>query len=65
MYDDGPVVRQSAKRTQRVWGRLGNILRREGLDIKVVVVFYSLVVRAVLLFRSYYWVLLEAIDKTV
>ena len=35
-----------------VWGRLGELLRREGADPKVAEIFYRAVIQAVLLFGA-------------
>ena len=50
------------QRVWRVWGRLRNLLQREGADSKVVEIFYRTVVQAVLLFGSCFWFLLTAME---
>ena len=55
---DWPAVCQNVKRSWRVYGRLGNMLRRKGADSKAAVIFYLAVVEAVLLFGSESWVML-------
>ena len=61
--DNWLEVQQKFKRVQKVWGRLGKMLQREGEGIKVSVTLYMEVVQAVLLFASEYWVLSEAMEK--
>ena len=63
--DDWPAVRKNINRAWKVWGILRKILKSEGADIKVSVVFYRLVVQLVILFDSYYCVLSAAMDKMV
>ena len=53
------------QRVWRVWGRLRNLLQREGADSKVAEFFYRAVIQAVLLFRLESWVLLSAIEIIV
>ena len=55
----------NVKRECGVWGRLGDMLRRKGLEPKVVAMFYRSVKKAVLLFGSYTCVLLASMDRTV
>ena len=63
--DDWPDVRQNIMCARSVWGRLGTLLRREGVDTKVSASFYRAVVRAILLYGSETWVLLASIVKRI
>ena len=63
--DDWPVLRRNFKWARRVWGRLGNMLRREGLDSKVAAMFYRAGVQTVILFGSESWVLYTEMEKMV
>ena len=54
---DWPEVISNIKRAQRVWGRLGKLIRREGADPKVEAILYRMSKQAVLLFFSETWVL--------
>ena len=49
-YDELPVARRNANQAQMFRGRLRKILQREGADIKVLAMFYRLVVQRVLMF---------------
>ena len=51
-YDDWPEIRQNIIILRTVWGRLGNLLQREGADPRVPEIFYRAVTQAVLLFGS-------------
>ena len=44
---------------------MGEILQREGVNNKVVEIFYRVVVQVVILFVSRCWVLLAAMERTV
>ena len=46
-----------------MWGRLGKILIREGVDPFLLAIFYKFAVQAVLLFGSETWVLSAATAK--
>ena len=61
--DDWNAVLQNFGKAFRVWNRLGKLLRREGADPRVSVVFYWVVVQTVLLFRSETWVLSDAMSR--
>ena len=61
--NDLPVVHHNIQKAQQVWGRLGKLLRREGVDSFVLDIFYRAVVKIVLLFRSETWVLFAAMTK--
>ena len=60
--DDWSVVRRNITRTRSVWGRLGTIMRREGVVPNVFAVFYRAVEQAVLIFESETWELLAAME---
>ena len=51
-YDGWPLVIRNIKRAQKVWERLGKLLRREGLETRVEGILYRVVTQAVLLFGS-------------
>ena len=61
--DDWPEFRQNFGKARRVWSRLGKLLRREGVEPRVLEMFYRAVVQAVLLFGAEIWVLLASISK--
>ena len=63
--DDWTEVQRKINRLRRVWGSLGKMPQREGVDSKVVAMFYRAVVQAVLLFGPESWVLLEAVGRMV
>ena len=56
-------VLRDAKWSQRVWGRLVNILQIEEADIKVLAVLYREVVHAVILFILESSVLSSSMEK--
>ena len=57
--DDWPAVLRNIRKARQVWGRLGNLLWREGAEPEVSGKFYRAVVQAVLLFGAETWVLME------
>ena len=61
--NDWPEVRRNAGNVLRVWSRLGKLLRREGVDLRVSEMFYRAVVQAVLLLGAETWVFLEAMYR--
>ena len=63
--DDWPAVRQNIMCARSVWGRLGTLLRREGVDHKVSEMFYRAVAQVLLLFVSETWVLLAEMERKV
>ena len=63
--NDLPEVRRNIRKARQVWGRLGQLLRREGGYQLVSEMFYQVVVQAVLLFGSETRVLLAAMAKTL
>ena len=52
-------------KAQTSWGRLSQILRREGADLRVSGNFYKAVVQAVLLFGVETWVLTPRMERTL
>ena len=48
--EDWPEVFQNIWRARQVWGWLGNLMRRNGVDPPITAKFYRVVVHAVLLF---------------
>ena len=59
------MVIWNVNQDQRVWGRLGKFLRREGAEPKVAEMFYRVVTQTVLLFGSETWVLPAAMEMTL
>ena len=57
------AVNWNTKQAHMVWGRLVNILQREGAHTKLVAMFYWVVVQALLLFGSESWFLSSAMEK--
>ena len=60
-----PAVRRNIMRARSVWGRLGTLLRREGVDPKVSASFYRAVVQAILSYGSGTWVLSTSMAKRI
>ena len=54
------VVRRNVKQERRLWGRLGEMIIRVGVNPKVVVISYRSVTHEVILFDLESWVLLTA-----
>ena len=52
-------------RARSVWGRLGTLLRQEGEEPRVAVIFYRVVVQEILMYGSDMWVLLEEMENKV
>ena len=63
--DDWTAVRRKIMRARLVWGILGTLLRREGVDPRVTAMFYRAVVQAVLLYGSETLVLSAAMERKV
>ena len=61
--NDWPAVLRNVGKACRVWSRLGKLLRREGEEPRVSVMFYRAVVQAVLILEAETWVLLEAMSR--
>ena len=57
------AVQRNVNRAQRVRGRLGRVLRREGVDTNVSEMFYKAVVQVALLFILESWVLSTAMER--
>ena len=55
--DDCTAVLRNIRKARKVWGGLGNLLRREGADPVVSSKFYPALVQALLFFGSETWVL--------
>ena len=63
--NDWLSVRQNTRRSHQFWGRLGVILRREGVEPTTSVAFYREVVQAVICFWAEMWVLSAATEKRI
>ena len=63
--DDWPAVEWNLWRTRVKWGRLANILGREGADKRTVGRLYVSVVQVVILFGSETWVLTPPLEKAL
>ena len=61
--DDWPEVWRNIMRARLFWGGLGTLIRQEGVDPKLVAVFYRAVIQAVLLFGSETLVLSAAMER--
>ena len=57
------LIQQFCDEQSVVWSSLGKMMRREGADIKVLLITYRGMVYAVLLFGSESWILLTSIEK--
>ena len=62
MDDELMAVRQNVKQARRLWGRLGEMIRREGAEPIVVEILYREVTQVVLLFVSETWLILAAME---
>ena len=60
LHADWTAMLRNIRREKQVWGRLGELLRREGEDLILSKKFYQAVVQVVLLSGDETWVLLEA-----
>ena len=60
-----PEIRRNIKQAQKVWWRLGKLLRRERVDYRVAEIFYIAVKQTVLLFGLETWVISGATMRTV
>ena len=63
--DDCPEIELNIMHTRMVWGRLGKLLRWEGVDPRVLEIFYREVEQAVLLFGLDTWVLLWEMEREI
>ena len=52
-------------KAREVWKRLGNLLQREGEDIRVSDLFYREVIQAVMLSRSESWAMSDAMMRAI
>ena len=57
-YDEFLEVLHNTQKARQVWGRLRNLIRREGSELDVLANFYCTVFQTVLLFGADTWVLL-------
>ena len=48
--DDWPAVQRNIMRVSSIWGRLGTLLRREGVEPRVEEMFYNAMVQSILLY---------------
>ena len=60
MDDEWPAVLRNIRRARQFWGRIWNLMRREGADMIISEKFYCAVVYTVLLFGGETWVLSAA-----
>ena len=60
MDDDWPAVLRNIRRARQFWGRIWNLMRREGADLIILAKFYRAVVYTVILFGGKTWVLSAA-----
>ena len=63
--DDWPEVAENLVKARKSWGRLSQILSREGADKRVSVNLFKSVVQAVLLFGAETWVLNPRIERAL
>ena len=63
--DDWLAVVGNLRKARRSWGRLSQVLGREGADPKVSRTFYTLVAQVVLLFGAETWVLTVRTEKAL
>ena len=64
LENNWPVVEQNLRGARGKWGRLENILGREGADRRTVGRFYVALLQAVLLFRYKTWVLTPPVGES-
>ena len=63
--DEWPAVVGNLQRARNIWGRLLQILSREGADLKVSGHFFKAVTQAVLLFGVEMWVLTPRMERAL
>ena len=63
--DDWPEILHNISKARQVWGRLGKILWREGVEPTVLEKFYRALVQAVLMFGAETWVLTEIMSQSI
>ena len=59
--DDGPAVLRQLERARAKWGRFAALLRKEGVEPRVMGYFYKAIVQAVLLYGSETWVVADSV----
>ena len=64
-YNACPSVHRNIGEVQVLWRRLGELLQREGVDIRVLFLFYMAVIQAVLMLGSDSWVLSDTMMREV
>ena len=65
MDDNWPAVAGNIKKARGSWGRLAQVLGREGADLKVSQNFYTVVTQQVLLFGEETWVLTRNMESAL
>ena len=63
--DYWPAMVGNPQKAKKSWGRLSQILRREGADPKVSGHFFKAVTQAVLLFGAEMWVLTSRMEQAL
>ena len=63
--DNWTAVLHNTRKARQVWGRLGELLRREGAEQTLLAKFYRAVVQAVILFGADTWVLMETMSQRI
>ena len=61
--NDWPEVAGNIRKARVIWGRLAQVLGREGADPKVSRIFYTAVTQQVLLFGAETWVLTRRMES--
>ena len=56
-YDNWTVVPRNIRKARQVWGRIGNMIQREGAEPDISAKLYCAVIHEVLLFGEENWVL--------
>ena len=59
--NDAQCVRARIRKARGAWGRIGRVLRPQGLDPRTVGKFFNAAVQAVLLYSSETWCLSETL----
>ena len=62
-YDNWNAVLRNIWKARQVWGRLGKMLHREGVEPDVLAKFYCTVIQVVLLFGTDNWALLAQMEQ--
>ena len=63
--EDWPAVAGNLLKARKSWGRLSQIICREGVDARVSGKFFKALVQAVLLFRAETWVLTPRMKRAL